>query len=53
MAKITAMLLLPPAATEVYMVSDASGAQHLNLTRGLTPFSVNNVLYRKAIARWG
>ena len=52
-AKTTAMLLLPPTATEVYMVSDASGAQHLNLTRGPTPFSVLNVLYRKAIARWG
>ena len=52
-AKITALLLLPPAATKVYMVSDASGAQHLNLTRGQAPFSVINVLYRRAIARCG
>ena len=53
LAKITAMLLLPPAMPLVYMVSNASAAQQLNLTRGPTPFSILNVLYRRAVAGWG
>ena len=53
LAKITAMLVLPPATPLVYMVSDASAAQQLNLTRGPAPFSILNVLYRRAVIGWG
>ena len=44
LAKINAMLLLPPATPLVYVVSDASAAQQLNLPRRPAPFSILNVL---------
>ena len=53
LAKITAMLLLPPTMPLVYMVPEASAAPQLNLTRGPSPFLILNVLYRRAVTGWG